>query len=213
MSDELHTTLRNDTPVKPPTFPARPINGGPLDKARPKSGSWACEPKVNGWRALVHVPTSFMWNRRGERLSIKKQFEPALARLCSTLNAEAFEWADCEALERRHGIGRGSLIVLDAIPSRPHAATPYSERRRWLEAVLATPIPPASFEPDSIYLVPSYPAEKTAELWEFLKECNCGARCDFYEGVVMKRTRAAYPAQLISADRETTDWVKHRWHF
>jgi len=42
---------------------------------------------------------------------------------------------------------------------------------------------------------------------------NGEARCEFYEGIVMKHTTAAYPAQSISAERETTDWVKHRWHF
>ncbi|MEA3207830.1 MAG: dependent ligase domain [Chthoniobacter sp.] len=199
--------------IKPFTFPARPINGGPLDQARPKHGSWACEPKVNGWRALVHIPSCFMWNRHGERLSIRKEFVSALARLCSTCNCQPFEWADCEALERRHGIGRGSLIVLDVIPSRPHASASYTERRAWLEALLAPEIRPAAFEPDSIYLIPSLPAAEAGELWLQLQELNAKARCEFYEGIVMKRTTAAYPSQLISAARETTDWVKHRWPF
>ena len=64
--------------LNPPTFPARPVNGGPLEKARPKSGVWNVEPKVNGWRTLVHVPTGTMWNRHGIRLSIAKEFKPAL---------------------------------------------------------------------------------------------------------------------------------------
>src|ERR1043165_4803671 len=120
-----------------------------------------------------------MWNRRGERLSIEKEFAPVLSRLCSTLNTEAFEWADCEALERRHGIGRGSLIVLDVISSRPHASAPYSERRVWLEAVLPPAIRPTTFEPDSIYLVPSFPAATAVELWPLLQQLNGEARCEF----------------------------------
>ncbi|MEA3207655.1 MAG: bifunctional non-ous end joining protein LigD [Chthoniobacter sp.] len=197
-----------------PTYPARPINGGPLFNARPKTGSWAVEPKVNGWRALVHVPTATMWNRHGERLSIAGDFKPALEKLRDTLPvAGTFEWADCEALERRHGIGRGSLIVLDAIPDAPHREAPYTDRRLCLEAALETFIRPACCAADSIYLIPSYDAPKIGELWELLRTLNAEAACDFYEGVVSKRTTASYPLQLLSATRETTDWVKHRWAF
>ena len=47
------------------TFPARPIQGGRLDLAPPKRGLWFAEPKLNGWRALIHTPTGTMWNRHG----------------------------------------------------------------------------------------------------------------------------------------------------
>jgi ATP-dependent DNA ligase len=40
-----------------PSYPARPLNGGPLELAPPKPGQWGYEPKYNGWRALVHAPT------------------------------------------------------------------------------------------------------------------------------------------------------------
>ena len=41
---------------------------------------------------------------------------------------------DCEALERRHNLGRGTLVVLDAVPE---SGTPtYVERRAMLEALL-----------------------------------------------------------------------------
>jgi len=36
------------------TYPARPVNGGPLERALPKSGTWLYEPEHNDWRALVH---------------------------------------------------------------------------------------------------------------------------------------------------------------
>ncbi|MGB8166154.1 MAG: hypothetical protein WCF18_01600 [Chthoniobacteraceae bacterium] len=189
---------------KIPTYPARPINGGPLEKARPKHGKWACEPKVNGWRALVHVPSGTMWNRHGEKLSIAGDFKTALAKLREL----AIVLADCEALERRHNIGRGSLIVLDWI-----SGAPYLERRAYLESALQGHVRPASHEPDSISLIPSFDADKATELYELLKTMNAEARCEFYEGIVMKRTTASYPNQLINPTRETTDWVKHRWHF
>src|ERR1043165_28768 len=102
--------------MTPPTYPLRPVNGGPLPKALPKTGRWIYEPKYNGWRTLVHVPTGAMFNRKCEPLSIASEFAQGVALRQSALDADAFEWADCEALERRHGIGRGSLIVLDVIP-------------------------------------------------------------------------------------------------
>jgi hypothetical protein len=66
-------------PMRPCTYPARPLNGGPLDRALSKSGPWHYEPKYNGWRALVHAPTGTMFNRHGQRLSIEKEFGFAVA--------------------------------------------------------------------------------------------------------------------------------------
>src|ERR1039458_9417210 len=101
--------------VTPPFYPGRPVNGGPLPKALPKAGDWTLEGKYNGWRAWVHNPTSAMFNRKLEPLSIRHEFEPALEQL----RALPWEWSDVEALERRHKIARGSLILLDYLPSDP----------------------------------------------------------------------------------------------
>ena len=97
------------------TFPARPIQGGRLELAPPKRGLWYAEPKLNGWRALIHTPTGTMWNRHGALLTIADCFRPALAALAK-LASRGLVWADCEALERRHNLGRGTLVVLDVIP-------------------------------------------------------------------------------------------------
>ncbi|MEA3207611.1 MAG: hypothetical protein QOE70_668 [Chthoniobacter sp.] len=90
--------------IRPCSFPARPTNGGPLEKARPKHGSWVCEPKLNGWRALVHIPTCFMWNRHGERLSIEKEFASALARLTTHEAEDALSLSIIEAGEIDHAV-------------------------------------------------------------------------------------------------------------
>src|ERR1019366_6894389 len=116
----------------PPCYPACPINGGPLPKALPKSNGpggspWTLEGKYNGWRAWVHQPTHRMFNRKNEPLSITNEFEIALDELCQL----PFEWLDVEALERRHKIGRGSLILLDA----PDAGITYTERKACLNLV------------------------------------------------------------------------------
>ncbi|MCX6928101.1 MAG: hypothetical protein NT154_33550, partial [Verrucomicrobia bacterium] len=54
--------------LQPPTYPARPLNGGPLELAPPKPGPWSYEPKYNGWRALVHAPTGSMFQKLAFRL-------------------------------------------------------------------------------------------------------------------------------------------------
>src|ERR1044071_2010250 len=94
------------------TYPARPIQGGRLELAPPKRGLWFAEPKLNGWRALSHTPSGTMGNRNGALPTIADRFQPALATLAK-LVPRGLVWADCEALERRHNLGRGTLVVLD----------------------------------------------------------------------------------------------------
>ena len=130
------------------TYPARPIQGGRLELAPPKRGLWYAEPKFNGWRALIHTPTGTMWNRHGALLTIVDCFRPALAALAK-LAGRGFVWADCEALERRHNLGRGTLVVLDVVPE---SGTPsYEERREMLESLVATD---ALFSGDTSCAVP-----------------------------------------------------------
>jgi len=47
--------------------------------------------------------------------------------------------------------------------------------------------------------------------YERLREANRAMRCDFFEGVVMKRADSTYPVQLRSAAKEFRWWVKHRF--
>jgi hypothetical protein len=115
--------------MTPPSYPARPVNGGPLPHAQPKHGDWAWEPKFNGWRALVHGPTGTMFNRHLQPLSIAGEFTAAL----DLLKGTRLEWLDCEALERRHHLGQGTLILLDYLPVLPHGCPPYLQRRGLLE--------------------------------------------------------------------------------
>jgi ATP-dependent DNA ligase len=198
------------------TFPARPIQGGRLDLAPPKRGLWFAEPKLNGWRALIHTPTGTMWNRHGTLLTIADCFRPALAALAKLGNG-GLVWADCEALERRHNLGRGTLVVLDVIPE---SGSPiYTARRALLESLL--PCDPV-FDGDSsrpvpsgaVVLTPTRRADSHADALAFyqrLRDANRVLGCDFFEGVVMKRADSAYPVQLRSATEEFRGWVKHRF--
>ena len=213
--------------VQPPalyTYPARPLNGGPFNVAPPKRGLWAAEPKFNGWRALVHIPSGTIFNRHGERLSIGAEFASAVEILRATLAAEAFEWADCEGLERRHTIARGTLIVLDVIPKpgayRDRTPPDYTERRSWLTP-LAPPPSLTEIHPHSVYLAPSTLGVRACSacntspqaMWEAVRAANKQIGAVFYEGIVMKRCDSLYPIQLRNPDETTPAWVKHRWHF
>lgn len=196
------------TAVHPITFPARPLNGGRLELAPAKRGAWAIEPKLNGWRVLVHAPTMTAFTRNGEPLSIAREFAAALDHLHVTWTRDpVLEWIDCEGLERRHGIGRGALVVLDAvIPGN------YRVRRDQLHATLGEPLPiGAPPVADTVTLVPSFQMAEAAAVYAQLRELNRLWRAPFFEGVVMKRADSTYPIQLRSPDEAFPLWQKHRW--
>src|SRR6266478_4854755 len=126
--------------VRPPSYPARPLNGGALDLAPPKSGQWLYEPKYNGWRALVHAPTGTMFNRYGQHLSIAAEFANALKRLRETtvmVDGIAVEWFDCEALDRRHTLGRGTLLAFDYLRPSGMPSEPLHKRKELLAQALS----------------------------------------------------------------------------
>jgi len=125
-------------------------------------------------------------------------------------------WADCEALERRHNLGRGTLVVLDVIPES--SAPTYEQRRAMLESLLPTD---AVFSGDTsrdvpcgaVVLTPMLRVDHANALafYQRLRSANRALGCDFFEGVVMKRADSAYPMQLRSATEEFRRWVKHRF--
>ena len=198
------------------TYPARPIRGGRLELAPPKRGLWYAEPKLNGWRALIHTPSGTMWNRHGALLTIADCFRPALGALAK-LASRGLVWADCEALERRHNLGRGTLVVLDVIPE---SGTPiYTARRAILESLLpceqvfdgdsSRPVPCGA-----VVLTPSRRADSHADALAFyqrLSDANRVLGCDFFEGLVMKRAASVYPVQLRSGTEGFRGWIKHRF--
>lgn len=205
-----------------PSYPLRPANGGPLHLARPKRGQWTYEPKINGWRALVHAPTGRMWNRRGQRLSIEHEFAAVLETLRNADLPPEMEWLDCEALERRHDLGRGSLVILDYLA--PDKATyderklfladaihPSGETREGFERWQFDRVPPPS---DRALLFQSpFTASDLDHYWQKLQDLNKEWNAEVFEGFVAKRTNSPYPRQLRSPNQESPYWVKHRWEF
>ena len=200
--------------IKPITFPMRPMNGGSLDK-KPVllNGHRVFEPKANGWRLTMYVETSSTWNRHNEPLSIGEEFSPAMELLKQT----PFTWLDCEGLSRRHGIGKGTLIVLDLIDLHEHD---YDVRRGMMEhhfEIIPSDI--TQVQPNSVYILPAYHVSPHGPLpmaqWEALKEQNerVGLKNEnvFWEGFIEKRLTSKYEIQLRSDKQETTSWNKHRW--
>lgn len=230
------------TDIKPPTFPLRPMSGGNLDKNKFTGvGTYAFEPKVNGWRTLVHTPTGTMFNRQGERLSIEKEFKPALDALKLAAEKDDLpEWLDCEAFERRHGLGRGSLVVFDMLAPR----LPWHRRDELLGEHLQcaqrrnSMFQPWAHEqfapPANSILWFAYNYERAEDqrangegrggiivdpdltpeaAWPRLKAVNKAHDCELFEGLVAKRTDSLYPFQLVSPEKETSDWIKTRWRW
>ena len=195
------------------SYPTRPIQGGKLDRAPKKIGLWYAQPKYNGWRAVVHCPSGAMWSRHGGRLSIAGEFSIALGEL-KKLSKAGLIWADCEALERRHNVGRRSLIVLDWIPDSE--SPNYEERREFLQSLLPLErmsLGEGTMPEDSVLLAPSI-AETNGQalrLYRSLEAINRSVLADVFEGVVMKRAVSAYPVQLRSPDEKCRFWQKHRF--
>jgi|TARA_Y100000310_G_scaffold222136_1_gene223793 ATP-dependent DNA ligase len=186
------------------TYPARPVDGGNKPTV-PPIGDWSCSPKLNGWRTLINTKTGEMWNRKGNRLSIQREFVDALGLLQL---ASPFEWLDCEGLERRHNIGSGSLIILDAvIPD-----VPFEERK----AVIDSIFPQLEIdnylrcERNSVYSVPEWEGD-AIEKWNTLIDVNKQLKCEYTEGLVMKSKTSRYPIQKISAEKKCWEWIKFRF--
>lgn len=199
--DKSSPSSSDGTPALP-TFPARPTDGGPLDLAPPKTGLWLYEPKINGWRVLVHAPTGTCWNRHGQRLSIEEEFKEALGEIRHQAGRMGIDWVDCEGLSRRHNIGKGSLIVLDVLIDAPCQVRGYTIRGMWC--------PLLGGVQGKVHSITQY--TDGLAMWAYLRDENKYTfGCEFYEGLVAKRSDSAYPIQLRSPDERTTVWIKHRF--
>jgi len=104
-----------------------------------------------------------MFNRHGNRLSIAAEFEPGLRQV----KQSPFEWLDCEGLERRHSLGRGSLVVLDWVT----ASLGYEQRRAALVEEFQS-FEAKSIKENRVWLVPSVSFD-IQRLWNELQQQNC----------------------------------------
>jgi len=188
------------------SYPPRPLNAGPLELAAKKFGKHLYSPKLNGYRCLVHTPTGTIFNRTGGLLAIRSEFAEVLKRL----QLSRFTWLDCEALERRHGIGKGSLMVIDS-PIRGNA----QERFDALSTEFAVHKYEQAPDENSLFLIPQMVLEPAAalDLWKELQGLNAEWACDFFEGIVTKRADSLYPIQTRDPERTFPAWTKSRWRW
>jgi hypothetical protein len=205
--------------MNPISFPARPLSGGRfgLVTKRPVH-LWSA--KLNGWRVLAHSPTGTVWNRHGQELSIADEFNDALE-ILSALSALGIEWPDCEGLERRHNIGRGTLIILDAV--LPGTATDRFARLLDVSSRAGIPLLDIGERPEEnrVYLLRQHsmsdasPTGHSAlvQRWQQMQALNAQWGAEFYEGLVAKRADSTYPVQLRDPDSKSPFWVKHRWAY
>ncbi len=189
--------------MNPITYPARPGNGGPLPMAIAagayKEPGWVFQPKINGWRSLLHTPTGTMWNRQLQPLSITNDYmEQRIA-----LADYPFEWLDVECLGRRHAVAQDSIIILDwVVPD-----VKLKDRLRILERFLD----PFTTLPNRFGMMITWPMEEAESRWENLQARNRLLGCTFYEGLVAKHQDSTYSIQLRSGDETCPSWTKHRF--
>lgn len=208
----------------PPTYPARPINGGKFDLLEgPDYGFYSphkAEPKINDWRALIcngQHPVE-MWNRRLERFTNADKFTKALDWMNLHL---PMVWIDACCMGLRTPVAKGCIAVLDHInfkPSEGREDPNYAARRLRLQEL----IPEidldgiirkgTSYLFPNVFILPAYPKDEWEKLWrETLPAVNKALDCEFVEGFVVKDELSVYPRQLHSPDKETASWVKFRW--
>lgn len=195
------------------TYPARPMNGGPLHKSAPKLGQWAYEPKPNEIRGLIHTPTGRIWNRHGQPSSTPELWATALARLQVAAAPHHLDWFDVGLFGRRIQPGSGAILIFDA----PNIPGTYTQRRAILQH-LAPTLDLGDFIPaDSLRLIPTFHPDGAGLLWRELIQLNqrlmaqAGITQPVYEGLVAKRLDSTYPIQLEDPTREFPHWIKHRF--
>lgn len=187
-----------------PTYPLRPTNGGRLESAAPKFGNWCLEPKLDGNRVMVHLPSQEIWNRHGEPFKASRKIARAVRQAREAFRGTV-EWLDCEAIVNRHDVARGCLVVFDTIVED----ILLEDRRKLL---LDSGLPVASLDrepdPETAYLVPRFDWRDAETVWRKLR----GIGGPLYEGVVAKRLGTKYRFQRSSPSKHFPQWMKHRFN-
>jgi len=189
----------------PPFYPARPIPGGRFDPCLLPLGDRRYECKANGWRSLVRNGSRAMFNRYLEPLSITEEFVEALTLLEDAYPDEP--WIDVEAMDRRHGLLRGALLVLDL----PCQRGTYLQRRAIIET--ATPtlpyLPVGNDGRHKLYHLPSFKQDQAATMYAAYQDANELLGVPLYEGLVSKKADSLYPQD--SKQKDYPGWIKYRF--
>jgi hypothetical protein len=203
---------RSDPPPlpSPPTYPAKPSNGGRLELAEEKDPEeWRYRAKYNGRRVLLHLPTMRTWNKELEE---NNWVFPAFKKLQLQIGLRwpQFEWMDLELLYGKTSIFKRSIVVLDYVSNEP-----WWDRMMHLQEVFAENSNRyfTELKDDQVFF--ARPFGKTPidviKAWVDTQEFNKKLGCTFFEGLVAYEMRAPYPVQLFSPTRKTHHWMKHRF--
>lgn len=199
-------------PPPPPTYPARPMNGGRLEKAEPLplgAGIWRYRPKYNGRRVLLHVPTMRTWNRQLEENNwIFPCFKKLREIIYGPTVVGGFEWLDIELLYGKTSIAKRSLVVLDYVSDEPWIDRMTNLDKAFGEQSLLTTGQPKD---DEVYFARPLSQFQEHDTWLAMQDENKTWGVTFYEGLVSYNISEPYPIQLFSPKKETRHWIKYRF--
>jgi hypothetical protein len=187
------------------TFPARPKSGGRFDPDM-LFGHWFYQPKYNGWRAFIDLEADLVFNRHGELMSIGDGFKRAIDSIRYMCLSLGIKHLDAEALERRHDVGRGSLILLD-LP----AVTEDLETRMEMLSLVVDPHD-INKQPGahSVHATPMFSEASARQAWTWMQQLNNVWGVEFYEGLIAKKAGSEYPTTWKATDT-FRHWVKFRF--
>ncbi len=207
--------MTDTTPLPKPFYPHRPINGGDPNILGFGYGfdpmSWDVEPKLDGCRVIVHLPTGAVFSRHGSQFSRADLLQKAVSKLQNRLapwkdklgsdGNPLFEWVDCEALVGKgHDNGKGSLVVIDVVANGDLTA-----RAEYFHHIKPFPLTGAAL-PDALYRMPRTPLRKGKALWNRLIKVG-----SLFEGIVLKRRNSQYAMNWTNPAKESSSWVKQRF--
>lgn len=195
-------------------YPPAALNGGPLDTAPDKVGTWVWQPKVDDWRAVIHCPSRTVWNQYGQLSSFSDtdKFEAALDRLMST--SFAAEWLDVGMMNNRHQLMRGCIIVFDLIEKDAEQWARYARLKATFDML---PLDMAQHLGasggcivDRVFLINEFRYKSPKEVYAFLQAQNRQIGHKFFEGLVAKKRDSLYLFGT-KPKQDCVEWIKHRF--
>jgi hypothetical protein len=196
----------------PPSYPAKPMNGGKLEQAEPlDADEWRYRPKWNGRRCLVHMPTMRTWNRQLEE---NNWVFPAFKKLQEIIyNGDLWppvlEWLDIELLYGKTSLSKRSIVVLDYISQNEVWIDRMANLRLAFTGHVTDGLNP--LRSDSVEFALPIAKGQEHEAWDHMQLINKKLGTTYYEGLVAYNMRALYPIQLFSPQKETRHWIKYRF--
>lgn len=120
-----------------------------------------------------------MFNRHGQRLSIQPKFAKALAQFRARIPLELVGLRSLEAPPQhraRHADYFGLCVRTFSLLGS----------EGWLENFFRQELGPEFVDDNQVYIAPSIPQDRSAEVWATLQRRNAHVGSPFYEGLIAK---------------------------